>query len=101
MLRCLTVVYWLGEQIAAELHCALMMIISEDVEIPGEGMSFGGVSLKMVILHTIVSYQAVRLKGIRVSSLGILMSRNVKPSSGLIDCWEMVALLTLTSCATE
>lgn len=33
-----------GEQIAAELHCALMMIISEDVEIPGEGMSFGGVS---------------------------------------------------------
>lgn len=33
-----------GEQIAAYLHCALMMLISEDIEIPGEGLSFGGVS---------------------------------------------------------
>lgn len=33
-----------GERIAAELHCMLMMILSEDIEIPGEGMSFGGVS---------------------------------------------------------
>ena len=33
-----------GAQIAAELHCMLMMILSEDIEIPGEGMTFGGVS---------------------------------------------------------
>lgn len=33
-----------GDQIAAELHCMLMMILGEDIEIPGESMSFGGVS---------------------------------------------------------
>lgn len=33
-----------GEEIAAQLHCALMMIVSESIDIPGEGMSFGGVS---------------------------------------------------------
>ena len=33
-----------GEEIAAQLQCALMMIVSEDIEIPGEGISFGGVS---------------------------------------------------------
>ena len=33
-----------GEQIAAALHCMLMMIMSEDIDIPGEGMTFGGVS---------------------------------------------------------
>ncbi len=33
-----------GEEIAAQLHCALMLIVSEDIEIPGEGMNFGGVS---------------------------------------------------------
>lgn len=33
-----------GEEIASQLHCALMMIMSEEIEIPGEGMSFGGVS---------------------------------------------------------
>lgn len=33
-----------GEQIAAALHCILTMLLIEDIEIPGEGMSFGGVS---------------------------------------------------------
>lgn len=33
-----------GEQIAAALHSVLTMIIAEDIDIPGEGMSFGGVS---------------------------------------------------------
>lgn len=33
-----------GEQIAAALHSVLTMIIAEDIEIPGEGLSFGGVS---------------------------------------------------------
>lgn len=33
-----------GEQIAAQLHCILTMLISEDIEIPGESMSFGAVS---------------------------------------------------------
>lgn len=33
-----------GEQIAAWLHCVLTLIIVEDIPIPGEGMSFGGVS---------------------------------------------------------
>lgn len=33
-----------GEEIATQLHCALMLIISEEIDIPGEGMSFGGVS---------------------------------------------------------
>lgn len=33
-----------GEQIAADLHCALTMLAIEDIEIPGETMSFGGVS---------------------------------------------------------
>lgn len=33
-----------GEQIAALLHCVLTMIVVEDIEIPGESMSFGGIS---------------------------------------------------------
>lgn len=33
-----------GEQIAEVLHCAMTMIIIEDITIPGESMSFGGMS---------------------------------------------------------
>ena len=33
-----------GEQIAVRLHCVLMMLLSEGIEIPGEGLSFGAVS---------------------------------------------------------
>lgn len=33
-----------GEQIAAQLHCVLTMLLVEDIEVPGESMSFGGVS---------------------------------------------------------
>lgn len=33
-----------GEEIAARLHCILTMIVSESIEIPGENMSFGGIS---------------------------------------------------------
>lgn len=33
-----------GEQIAAVLHCVLTLLISEEIEIPGEGLSFGGIS---------------------------------------------------------
>lgn len=33
-----------GEQIASALHCILTMLLIENIEIPGEGMSFGGVS---------------------------------------------------------
>lgn len=33
-----------GEPIAAELHCVLTMILSEDIEVPGEGLLLGGVS---------------------------------------------------------
>lgn len=33
-----------GEQIAAALHCVLTMLLIEDIEVPGESLSFGGVS---------------------------------------------------------
>lgn len=33
-----------GEQIAATLHCVLTMLLIEDIEVPGESLSFGGVS---------------------------------------------------------
>jgi len=33
-----------GEPIAATLHCLLTMLLVEDIQVPGEGMSFGGVS---------------------------------------------------------
>jgi predicted phosphoribosyltransferase len=33
-----------GEQIAAQLHCILTMLITEDIDVPGESMSFGAVS---------------------------------------------------------
>ncbi len=33
-----------GEQIAAALHCVLMMLLTEDIQVPGEGLSFGAVS---------------------------------------------------------
>lgn len=33
-----------GEQIAGALHCLLTMLLIEDIQIPGESLSFGGVS---------------------------------------------------------
>lgn len=33
-----------GEQIAAQLHCVLTMLVTEDIEIPGENLTFGAVS---------------------------------------------------------
>lgn len=33
-----------GEQIAGALHCILTMLLVEDIQIPGESLSFGGVS---------------------------------------------------------
>lgn len=33
-----------GEQIAAQLHCILTMLVTENIEVPGESTSFGAVS---------------------------------------------------------
>ncbi|NCU38180.1 hypothetical protein EOL96_03965 [Candidatus Saccharibacteria bacterium] len=33
-----------GEQIAAQLHCILTLLVTENIEVPGESMSFGAVS---------------------------------------------------------
>lgn len=33
-----------GEQIAAQLHCALIMLVTETIEVPGESLSMGAVS---------------------------------------------------------
>ncbi|OYX39727.1 hypothetical protein B7Z00_00420 [Candidatus Saccharibacteria bacterium 32-50-10] len=33
-----------GEQIAWRLHCVLMLLLSEAIEVPGEGVSFGALS---------------------------------------------------------
>ncbi|MDX2776254.1 phosphoribosyltransferase family protein [Streptomyces caniscabiei] len=33
-----------GEQIASALHCILTMLLIEDIDVPGENLSFGGVS---------------------------------------------------------
>ena len=33
-----------GEQIAARLHCVLTMLVIEQIDVPGESMTFGGVS---------------------------------------------------------
>jgi len=33
-----------GEQIAAELHCVLTMLLTEEIQVPGEDMSFGAIS---------------------------------------------------------
>ncbi len=33
-----------GEQIAAQLHCALTMLVTESIEVPGESVSIGAVS---------------------------------------------------------
>lgn len=33
-----------GEQIASALHCILTLLLVEDIEVPGESMSFGSVS---------------------------------------------------------
>jgi len=33
-----------GEQIAAALHCVLTLLLIENIEVPGESLSFGGVS---------------------------------------------------------
>lgn len=33
-----------GEQIAAALHCVLMMLLTEEIQVPGESLSFGSVS---------------------------------------------------------
>jgi len=33
-----------GEQIASALHCVLMMLLTEDIQVPGENLSFGAVA---------------------------------------------------------
>ena len=33
-----------GEQVAAQLHCLVTLLLVEDIEVPGESVSFGGVS---------------------------------------------------------
>jgi predicted phosphoribosyltransferase len=33
-----------GEQIAKSLHCVLTLLLIENIDVPGEGVSFGGVS---------------------------------------------------------
>lgn len=33
-----------GEQIAAQLHCVLTMLVTEEIEVPGESVSIGAVS---------------------------------------------------------
>lgn len=33
-----------GEEVAAALHCVLTMLLIEDIQVPGESLSFGGVS---------------------------------------------------------
>ena len=33
-----------GEQIAEALHCILTLLLVEDIQVPGENVSFGGVS---------------------------------------------------------
>ena len=33
-----------GEQIAFRLHCVLTLLLSEEIDVPGEGLSFGAVS---------------------------------------------------------
>jgi predicted phosphoribosyltransferase len=33
-----------GEQIASSLHCVLMMLLTEDISVPGENVSFGAVN---------------------------------------------------------
>lgn len=33
-----------AEQIAASLHCVLMMLLTEDIQVPGESTSFGSVN---------------------------------------------------------
>jgi putative phosphoribosyl transferase len=33
-----------GEQIASALHCILTMLLIEDIDVPGENLSFGGMS---------------------------------------------------------
>ena len=33
-----------GEEVAAALHCVLTLLLIEDIQVPGESLSFGGVS---------------------------------------------------------
>ena len=33
-----------GEQIAKALHCVITMLLIEEIDVPGEGVSFGGIS---------------------------------------------------------
>lgn len=33
-----------GEQIALSLHCVLMLLLTEDIPVPGEGLNFGSIS---------------------------------------------------------
>jgi putative phosphoribosyl transferase len=35
-----------GEEIASALHCTLTMLLIEEIDVPGEGVSFGGMSEK-------------------------------------------------------
>ena len=62
-----------GEPVAARLHSVLAMIVSEDIEIPGESLMIGGVS-QMAILCAIHLWLRANLRAIKMSFLAILSS---------------------------
>ena len=57
----------IGEQIAVKLHCVLMMLLSEGIEIPGESLSIGGDVAVWAILRIIANFLTVKLMNILVN----------------------------------
>ena len=67
----------IGEQIAVNLHCVLMMLLSEGIAVPGEGVDFGAMSQSDSLL-IIANSQTVRLRSMLVNFMAIWRSKNVR-----------------------
>ena len=74
-----------GEPIAAELHCVLTMLLIENIEIPGESLTIGGVSQAGTLL-IMACFRRVKSKGIVVNFLAILKRKSERLWGGLTGC---------------
>lgn len=51
-----------AEQIASQLHCVMMLLISKDIDVPGEGVTFGSVAQTGAFTYN-SSFSAGELEG--------------------------------------
>ena len=78
-----------GEQIATALHCILTMLLIEDIEVPGESLSFGGVSQNGGFTYNGM-FSAGEIDEYTTEFHGYLDEKSVKRFKKSTGCWVTV-----------